>query len=330
MPSRTGTVIRARAGRRTGRLPRPAGGPSFRARMPSATRSSIALVTCAEYPALPPDDLLLAAALERRGLLPVPARWDDRALRGEAHAAVVLRATWDYHHRATEFERWLERLERSGARVLNAVPTIRWNMRKTYLRDLEAAGLKVAGTVWAATGSTVTLRDIAERTGWDTMVVKPTISSTGWETWLVERAGVAADEERFAHLLAERDLMVQPFLPAILTEGETSLIFLEGRFSHAVRKRAAPGEFRVHEEHGGTVEREHPAAQLVRDGERALGAIPAALGRPLYARVDGVPAEGRLVVTELELIEPALYFTFDPPAADRMADALAGRVKNRV
>ncbi len=301
--------------------------------MTSPSRPSVALVTCAEYPALPPDDLLLVAALERRGLRPLAARWDDPAVRWDRYAAVVLRATWDYHHRATEFEGWLERLQRSGARVFNPLPTVRWNLRKTYLRDLEAAGLDVAGTVWAAAGSSTTLRRIAAESGWATMVVKPTISSTGWETWLVERAGVPADEERFARLLAVRDLMIQPFLRGILTEGETSLIFLDGRYSHAVRKRARPGEFRVQEEHGGTVESETPAAALVRDGARALAAIPAPAspgGPPLYARVDGVQEGGRLVITELELIEPALYFTQHPPAADRMAGALAERVSEGV
>jgi hypothetical protein len=287
--------------------------------MARAGRTTIALVTCAEYPGLAPDDLPLAAALGRRGLHPTPERWDDRGVAWADHGAVVIRSCWDYHHRAAEFEAWLDRLERCGAAVHNPVPTLRWNMRKTYLRDLEAAGLRVAGTVWAARGSATSLSQIAADTGWTAMVVKPTVSASGWQTWRVEHPGIPDGEQRFARLLAERDLMVQPFLPDILTEGETSCVFLAGRFSHAVRKRAKPGEFRVQEEHGGTAERDLPEPALVAEAARALTAVPTAT---LYARVDGVETRSGFVITEVELIEPMLYFGWDEDAAHRMAAAL--------
>jgi glutathione synthase/RimK-type ligase-like ATP-grasp enzyme len=285
--------------------------------------ASIALATYAEHPSLTPDDGLLAAALARHGLEPVAAPWDDPGMEWPRHDAVVLRSCWDYHHRAPDFAAWLDRLERGGARVHNGVPTLRWNMRKTYLRDLEAAGIPVADTVWVTLGSTTSLAQIAAAKGWTDMVVKPTVSSTGWETWLVERAGDAGDEARFARLRGERDLMVQRFLPGILTEGEVSLIFIAGRFSHAVRKRARPGEFRVHEEYGGTITLEAATAGLVREAARALAAAPEPT---LYARVDGVMAGGTLVVTELELVEPKLYFGWGEEAAERMAVALAREV----
>lgn len=287
--------------------------------MATPAPTTIALATSADLPGLAPDDWPLAVALGRRGLSPVPAVWSDPVARWDAHAAVVIRSCWDYHLQTRAFERWLDRLERSGARVFNGVPTIRWNMRKTYLRDLEAAGVVVAPTYWVPMGSAATLAEIGAATGWTTMVVKPTVSSTGWETWLVERAG-PADEARFARQVREREMMVQRFLPGI-AEGEVSLVFLGGAFSHAVRKRAAPGEFRIHEEYGGTVEREEPGAALVRDAARALAAAPAG-EPPLYARVDGVVADGTLTVTELELIEPKLYFGWSEGAAETMAKAI--------
>jgi glutathione synthase/RimK-type ligase-like ATP-grasp enzyme len=280
----------------------------------------IALVTCAQYPDLTADDTPLVPALERLGLRTVPARWDDPDQRWETYGAVVLRSCWDYHHRFPEFVRWLHRLEDAGARVHNRLPTLRWNMRKTYLRHLEAAGIPVTGTVWATMGSSASLRDIRRSTGWDAVVVKPTVSASAWETWLMESPGVAADEERFARLLRDRDLMVQPFLPSIVTEGEISLVFLAGEFSHAVRKRPKPGDFRVQEEHGGTAEREQATPELVRQAARALDAAPEP---PLYARADGVVADGKLVITELELVEPMLYLGWDPSAADRLAAGIA-------
>jgi glutathione synthase/RimK-type ligase-like ATP-grasp enzyme len=287
---------------------------------------SVALVTCAEHPDLTADDRLVLPALERRGWRAVPALWDDPRQPWREYDAVVLRSTWDYHRRLPEFLGWLDRLEMERVPVHNGVATVRWNMRKTYLRDLEAAGTPVAGTVWAPMGSATALRDIAAATGWDTMVVKPVVSASAYQTWLVERAGEAADEERFARLLRERDLMVQPFLPAIATEGELSLVFIAGGFSHAVRKRPKPGDFRVQEEHGGTAEREEISPDLVRQAAQALAAAPEP---PLYARVDGVVLDGTLMVMELELVEPMLYFGWSAASPARFVEGLAAAAAGR-
>ena len=281
--------------------------------------ATVALVTCAQFPDLSPDDQLLPPALKRLGLEPVAVCWDDPGQRWGSYDAVVLRSCWDYHHRFSGFVRWLHLLESSGARVHNGLPTVRWNLRKTYLRQLEAAGIPVTGTVWAPMGSSTSLGEIRRSTGWDALVVKPTVSASAWETWLMERAGTDADEERFARLLRDHDLMVQPFLPSIVTEGETSFVFLAGRFSHAVRKRPKAGDFRVQEEHGGTAAREEVGADLVRQAARAVALAP---GSPLYARTDGVVVNGTLVVTELELVEPMLYFGWDEDAADRLATGI--------
>ncbi|HXY18631.1 MAG TPA: hypothetical protein VEH83_01400 [Gemmatimonadales bacterium] len=285
--------------------------------------ASLALATCAEYPGLSPDDRLLLPALERLGAAPAPVRWDDPARRWGGFDAVVVRSCWDYHHRLPDFLRWLDRLEREGARVLNPLPTLRWNVTKSYLRELAAAGVSVTPTVWVPVGSTATLGQVADEIGAEAVVVKPNVSATAFETWRFDRARATDAEAQFARLVRERDLMVQPFLPAIETDGELSLVFLGGAFSHAVRKRPRPGDFRVQEEHGGTAEAAAASADLVRQAARALAVAP---GDPLYARVDGLASDGTLIVTELELVEPMLYFGWDAGAADRMAAALMRRV----
>jgi len=285
--------------------------------------ASLALATCAEYPGLSPDDRLLLPALERLGAAPAPVRWDDPARRWGGFDAVVVRSCWDYHHRLPDFLRWLDRLEREGARVLNPLPTLRWNVTKSYLRELAAAGVSVTPTVWVPVGSTATLGQVADEIGAEAVVVKPNVSATAFETWRFDRARATDAEAQFARLVRERDLMVQPFLPAIETDGELSLVFLGGVFSHAVRKRPRPGDFRVQEEHGGTAEAAAASADLVRQAARALAVAP---GDPLYARVDGLATDGTLIVTELELVEPMLYFGWDAGAADRMAAALMRRV----
>jgi glutathione synthase/RimK-type ligase-like ATP-grasp enzyme len=194
---------------------------------------------------------------------------------------------------------------------------------KSYLRELAAAGVAVTPTVWVPVGSTATLGQLADEIGAEAVVVKPNVSATAFETWRFDRARATDAEAQFARLVRERDLMVQPFLPAIETDGELSLVFLDGAFSHAVRKRPRPGDFRVQEEHGGTAEAAVAGADLVRQAARALAVAP---GDPLYARVDGLASDGTFVVTELELVEPMLYFGWDAGAADRMAEALLRRL----
>jgi len=287
---------------------------------------TIALATCARFPGLSPDDQPLLAALERRGCGAQPAVWDDPAVPWASFDAVVLRSTWDYHEHPGAFAGWLDALERSGAAVLNPVPILRWSMRKTYLRELEAAGIAVTPTLWVPAGSPATLREVLDAVEAEAIVVKPTVSASAFETWRVVRPGTDDDAVRFARLLAERDVMVQPFLSTIETDGELSFVFFEGEFSHAVRKRAKPGDFRVQEEHGGTAVREEPGPGLVAQASRALAAAP---GPTLYARVDGAEVDGALVVTELELVEPMLYFGWDAAAADRMAGALTARLAGR-
>jgi glutathione synthase/RimK-type ligase-like ATP-grasp enzyme len=285
---------------------------------------SLALVSCEEYPALSTDDQLLAAALNRVGLETAATIWNDPDERWEAYDAIVLRSCWDYHHHPEAFLRWLDRLEARGALVYNAVPTLRWNLAKTYLRDLEASGIRITPTAWVPQGSVTTLGAIADSVGWETLIVKPTVSANAYETWRVDAGAVTGHEARFARLVRERDLMVQPFLTAILTEGELSVVFLAGDFSHAVRKRPGPGDFRVQSQFGGSAERVEVAGSVVRQAAAALAAAP---GAALYARVDGVVSGGELILTELELVEPSLFFSLDDRAADRLAAALERAVR---
>jgi glutathione synthase/RimK-type ligase-like ATP-grasp enzyme len=289
-------------------------------------KTFVALATCAEYPDLCDDDRLLIPALERRGCRAEPALWDDRSRRWGDFDAVVPRSTWDYHRRLPEFLRWLDRLDRESVPIWNRMPTLRWNITKRYLRELEAAGIPVTPTVWVAKGSAVTLQDLMESVRSDALVVKPVVSASAFETWRTDRSRAKEDEARLSEMVARRDLMVQPFLPVFETDGEISHVFIDGTFSHAVRKRPRPGDFRVQEEHGGSAENTEVPDDLVRQAARALDAAP---GATLYARVDGVVINDGLVVTELELVEPRLYFGWREGAADRFAEALLAAIGGR-
>ena len=150
------------------------------------------------------------------------------------------------------------------------------------------------------------------------------VSGAARLTYRVSLATLAVHEAIFARCLAAEAMMVQAFQPAILAEGELSLIVIEGRATHAIRKTAASGDFRVQDDHGGKVHAHRPTGEEAAFAEAAVAAVP---NLPLYARVDFVrDCEGGLRLMELELIEPELFFRFHPPAAERLADALLRRL----
>lgn len=254
-----------------------------------------------------------------------PLLWDARGVDGAGFDAVIVRSVWDYHLRPVEFLGWVETLERAGTLLLNSPAVLRWNHHKSYLRDLAARGVATVPTVWLERGAEVDLGGVLADRGWAEAVVKPAISASAHETWVTSPSRVRTDQGRLRGLLLAGDALVQPLVPEVRHKGEWSLIFLGGAFSHAMLKRPRDGDFRVQEELGGSAWPEDAPAAFVEQAGKALAAAPAPC---LYARVDGVERDGRLVVMELELIEPVLYLGADPGASDRFAgaclDLLAG------
>ena len=280
---------------------------------------TIALATYAAAPDLPPDDQILQRALARRGADARPVRWDADA-RWSEFDAVVVRSCWDYHFRHAEFLEWVGRVERAGVTLHNAAPILRWNSDKRYLRDLERAGVDVVHTRWSDETPTVpTLAAVLAEEGWDEVVIKPVISASATDTWRVP-AGRSADwEDRFRAMTSRGPAMIQPFVAEVAGGGEWSLVFIGGEFSHAVLKHPAPGDFRVQEEHGGRQALAAADTAVVRAARRVLAHVP---GSPSYARIDGCVIDGRFRVMEVEVLEPTLYFTEGPQAAERLADLI--------
>src|SRR5690606_31887996 len=194
----------------------------------------IALATYSLAPELTEDDRQLLEPLARRGIHAEPVVWDAPGVDWTTYDAVIIRSCWDYYLRRDEFLGWIERLEATGTPLWNPPTIVRWNSDKSYLKDLEAAGVPVVPTRWVAPGETATLAELLEETGWDEAVVKPVVSAGAYETWRTSRARAADDEARFRALARRERLMIQPFLPEITAEGEWSLVFFVVRFSHAV------------------------------------------------------------------------------------------------
>lgn len=279
----------------------------------------VAFSTCAEIPLLAEDDHLAIAPLRERGVEVVPWIWDAPAPPPDLDA-IVHRSCWDYHLKPAAFLRWLDALEASGLPSFNPAPLLRWNVDKRYLRDLAARGARIPETVWIEKGERVDLAELLRAHGLDEVVIKPQISLSAYGTFRASRASVAAAQPQLDALVAERAMMVQAFLPAILERGELSFVFLGGQHSHTVRKTPRAGDFRVQSDYGGARTLEDPPPSLIAEAARALDAEAPP---PLYARIDVVETSEGLVLMELEAIDPALFLAYSPGAPERFADCIA-------
>lgn len=284
----------------------------------------IAVATYAGLPGSDDDFPALRAALDRLGMAAEPVVWDDPSADWDRYDLVVVRSTWDYTLRLAEFMAWAERVPR----LVNPVEVLRWNTDKCYLRELAAAGVPVVPTVWDPA-------DLPAEPGWEQYVIKPAISAGAADT---ARWGPGEEEAARAHLRRltgeGRTVMVQPYLSAVDTAGETALIFIEGEFSHATRKAAilTPGSG-VQGPIGYDCDPRkqiHPAEATPAELAAARRALAAAPGgdQLLYARVDLIPGpDGDPVLLELELAEPSLFLRLAPGSAERLAVAIAGRAE---
>jgi glutathione synthase/RimK-type ligase-like ATP-grasp enzyme len=279
----------------------------------------IAIATCAAFGHLKIDDQLLEKAMIERGMRPSPIVWDGEAMDWGSFDGCIVRSTWDYHEKHPEFLAWT-RLVAAETRLWNPPGLIAWNSEKTYLRKLGEAGVPIVPTVWVERGSGADLDEVLAGQGWDEVVVKPVIDLGARN---LRRARRDEGSRALEPVLERGGAMVQPFLASLEEQGELSLIYVDGKFTHAVRKCPAPGDFRVQSIWGGTVSREEPSQAEVEIAEQALAQLDEP---PLYARVDLVEGFEGPCLIELELIEPNLYLTEHPPAAAALAEAALLRI----
>jgi len=246
--------------------------------------------------------------------------WDDPDFDWELPGALLFRSTWDYMDRITEFRSWLEQVP-PHTRLINPLALVQWNMDKHYLQDLAHDGIPIPPTRVMEAGESGDLEKHLSDCSWEEIILKPLVSAGARHTYRFYPDDAPRYQNIFRQLIAKEAMMLQEFQPGIARHGEVSLIFLGGAYSHAVLKKAAPGDFRVQDDHGGSV-----APYQAREEEVALGAQALALCRPtpLYARVDLVQGrDQRPLLMELELIEPELWFRLFPEAAPRMAEFIS-------
>lgn len=273
----------------------------------------LALVTCRELSTPIAEDLILIEALESMGAQVKLAVWDDPSVDWASYEMAVLRTAWDYHLKFELFTAWLVSAE-NATRVVNSPNLIRWNWKKSYLLELAEKGVPVVETMYFSIGSACHLQIGSD----SPVVIKPAIGATAYRTQVFDPAQRLEAKDHFNTLLAEGDVMIQPYLSEIETEGEISLVFFGGKFSHAARKYPAMGDYRVQTEHGGRSIPVEPTSRELAVAERAIAATPEV---PVYARVDLVGIEEPKLI-ELEMIEPELFFPLYPDSAATLANLL--------
>jgi glutathione synthase/RimK-type ligase-like ATP-grasp enzyme len=277
------------------------------------TTPEIALVTASQMPKPDLDTGRLVEELTRVGARAAIVSWDD-AMQWRDVPLVVLRSPWDYSRRFDAFMEWARRVDRE-TRLLNPFSLVRWNGHKGYLLDLEAKGVPIVPTTLFRAHDPHAPARLPGISVASELVVKPAIGA-GANGAMKARKEDPALARHLGEILQSKDALVQPFVPGVTETGEVSLVYFDGRYSHAIRKRPAKGDFRVQDQHGGTLHPHEPTLPELAVGSAALAAAPTPAA---YARVDLVEWEGDPVLMELEMIEPELFLRRSPEGLRRFA-----------
>ncbi|MGO4387771.1 RimK family alpha-L-glutamate ligase [Microvirga sp. 2YAF29] len=280
----------------------------------------ILIATCSEYPHPTPNLEALIKALRSAGAKADYLPWKTTPLETFAATDAVLPlCCWDYYDDPKRFLDWIEALEAGGARLINGTELLRWNFRKTYLLELAAAGLAIPRTFHLQDATREAVEQRMEENGWHTAVLKPVSSQGGHGLQKLVRG----DRSQLSLDVGQNEVLLQEFQEDCSALGETTFTFIDGHFSHAVRRVLKAGEWRANPQHGITYERVEPDQAVIEATQRYLDVLQET---PLYARVDGLVRPDGFMLMELELIDPYLYCEFAPGSAEVFAQALLKRI----
>ncbi|WP_144394085.1 ATP-grasp domain-containing protein [Pleionea sediminis] len=265
------------------------------------------------------EDALVKDALEQQGFNVAIKSWSDPAFDWSTADSVLFRTTWDYFDRFSEFSIWLDHI-RPLTRSINSIETLLWNLDKRYLLDLNKRGVNSVETHILPKNDAVNLTELLNRFEYQDAILKPVVSGAARHTYRINHKSCNEIQPLLDTLIQHEDFMIQPFQNNILKQGELSLMVMNGKFTHAVKKVAAKGDFRVQDDHGGTVHPYQPTNTEIEFAERAIASCDP---MPLYGRVDMIyDNQNSLSIMELELIEPELFFRFHRPAAFALAEGV--------
>ncbi len=270
------------------------------------------------------EDNYVKNALEKLELKVERLSWDDENFDWSTTKFILFRTTWDYFDRFEEFSIWLNKVSQV-TQLLNSERIIRWNIDKHYLQDLRQKGTHIIPTAFIEKGGITSLKILHKENNWDETILKPCISGGARHTYKLNLNNLEEHENIFQKLIKNEAMMLQPFQNSIVEKGEISLMVFNGKFTHAVLKKAKKGDFRVQDDFGGTVHNYSPTSKEILFAEKA---VKACIEFPIYARVDiTTNNDGQLAIVELELIEPELWFRNYPKAANYLAEGIKNLIQ---
>jgi glutathione synthase/RimK-type ligase-like ATP-grasp enzyme len=278
----------------------------------------IAILTCDKLPELNLQDQPLLAELSKQNMIAIPVIWDNPNINWNDFDYLIFRNTWDYFEKETQFNNWLDQIEKLGIKTLNSVAIIKQNKHKFYLREMERQGVLILPTIFIDKTNTLNLRKLIP-SHWEKAVLKPAFSAGSYQTEVFEIGDIDKINSQYQSIAAEKELLLQEFMPEIQTLGETSFIFFNKKFSHAVNKKPADGDFRIQVQFGGKYSIIHPDAALIAKAQKIVDSFSENL---LYARVDVIIIENELHLMEVECIEPDLYLNLSDGALECFTKAI--------
>jgi glutathione synthase/RimK-type ligase-like ATP-grasp enzyme len=246
--------------------------------------------------------------------------WDDSNVDWNNFDLVIIRSTWDYQGRIKEFLEVLENINSSNCILENSLELVKWNIDKSYLKELSKKGIQIVPSLFYDNYSKKILNDSFSFFSTTKLIIKPAISANADDTFIIDKKNSEKTSIILKNLFANRKFIIQPFIENILLEGEYSLIFFENTHSHTLIKKPKSGDFRVQEEHGGTLAPiEKPEIKMINEAKRVLKSLPC---KSLYSRIDFVKRKNNFLLMEVELIEPSLYFNLNPNAAKKLSSLI--------
>jgi len=265
------------------------------------------------------EDHLLQTSLENIGLKVCKKDWADSKFDWNNTKAAIFRTTWDYFERFDEFFSWIEKTKHKTM-FINPIELINWNIDKHYLKDLFHNGINIPNTIFIEKDDQTNLLTLFKKTKWNQAVIKPAVSGAARHTYRISEDNYKDYEDIFQQLIKKECMLFQEFMNNIVLDGEISLIMIRGKYTHAVKKIAKKGDFRVQDDHGGTVEHHNATNEEILFAEKCIEKSPYL---PLYARVDIVyDNNDKPCLSELELIEPELWFRNNSESAQILAEEI--------
>ncbi len=286
----------------------------------------IALLTCQALPNLSASDQDLIPALAQHNIFATAEIWDNPTINWQSFDYLIFRNTWDYYEKQEQFNTWLKKIEKLEIKTLNSIEIVNQNKHKFYLKDLEKKGIQILPTIFINQTQSLDLKSLLPKS-WTKAVLKPAFSAGSYQTEVFENYKIEEINHKFSPIAAQKDLLLQQFIPEIISEGETSFIFFNKKFSHAVNKKPKPGDFRIQIQFGGQYTVIEPSLELIQQAQNIVDLFPENL---LYARVDTIIIDNKIHLMEVECIEPDLYLNLSKRAKNNFINAILSKIKPQI